>query len=84
MSKLDVSNNSIRSEGCSALAGILNQSSITDLNLANNYVTYDAQDKSGVMDGIMKLAGVLEDNGALSKISKFYIKLGRISIFTFN
>ena len=66
MSKFDVSRNSIRSEGCSALAGILNQSSITDVNIASNYLTFNAQGEPGVMDGIIKLAGVMEDNGVMS------------------
>ena len=75
MSKLDVSSNSIRSEGCSALAGILNQSSITDLNIASNDLTYD-QGKSGVMDGIIELADVMEDNGAMSILNVSENNLG--------
>ena len=77
MSKLDVSSNSIRSEGCSALAGILNQSSITDLNIASNDLTCNAQGKRGVMDGIIKLAGVMEDNGAMSILNIMGNKFGK-------
>ena len=56
------------SEGLIAIAEVLNTTAITDLNIAGNNIAYNSEyDKSE--DGINKLAAVLEDNGALSKMT---------------
>ena len=65
MSKFDISNNNILSEGLIAIAEVLNTTAITDLNIAGNQITYNSKYDTS-MDGINKLATILKDNGAMS------------------
>ena len=72
MSKLDISKNQLSAPGCKALAEALGSSSITDLNIANSQLTLKADAKKlGDTDfsGLIQLADVLKDNGALASMT---------------
>ena len=72
LSKLNIGNNDLRAEGCKALAGVLNESSVTDLNIANSRLTLKADaktlkdtDYSGLCqlaDGVMSILDISNNN----------------------
>jgi hypothetical protein len=67
LSKLDLSGNDLRVEGLSEIADVLNSTSITQLNLADNRLTHSGRTHIGAsMSGVIKFVGVLQDNGSLS------------------
>ena len=70
LASLSVSDNDLKSEGLSAIAEVLTQTSLTQLNLAGNKLTHNAGSTAIDMSGIIKFAGVLADaKGALSKLT---------------
>ena len=65
MSELDLSKNNLRSEGLSAVSEALKSTSIKQLNIANNNLTYNQQNKKD-MAGVIKFAEDMKDMGAMS------------------
>ena len=72
MTRLDISENSIRASGCKALVEALAGNQVMrELNVASNQLTLksDAQSFSDVdMSGVTALADVISGMGALSKL----------------
>ena len=73
MTRLDISENSIRASGCKALVGALAGNQVMrELNVASNQLTLksDAQSFSDVdMSGVTALADVISGMGAMSKFT---------------
>jgi Leucine-rich repeat (LRR) protein len=67
LSSLDLSKNNLRSEGLSAVSEVLKSTSIRQLNIAENYLTFNMQDKRD-MSGVIKFAEDMKDMGSLSKL----------------
>ena len=65
LAKLDLSENDLRSEGLKSLSEVLNSTSIAQLNLARNNLSYNVQFDSD-MSGVIKFAQDMQDNGALA------------------
>ena len=68
MSELDLSKNNLRSEGLSAVSEALKSTAIKQLNIANNNLTYNQQNKKD-MAGVIKFAEDMKDMGALSSLT---------------
>jgi hypothetical protein len=72
LSKLDLSGNDLRVGGLSEIADVLNSTSITQLNLADNGLTHDSNygrtHFNSDMSGVIKFAGVLQDSGSLASL----------------
>jgi hypothetical protein len=64
---LDLSKNELRSEGLSAVSEALKSTSIKQLNIAGNMVTYNTQDHKD-MSGVIKFTGDMKDMGSLSSL----------------
>jgi hypothetical protein len=67
LSKLDLSKNKLRSEGLSVVSQALKSTSIKQLNIAENKVTYNTQDDEDI-SGVIKFAKDMKDMGSLSKL----------------
>jgi Ran GTPase-activating protein (RanGAP) involved in mRNA processing and transport len=67
LSKLDLSENDLGSEGLSAVSEALKSTSIKQLNIAENNLTYNTQDKKD-MSGVIKFTRDMKDMGSLSKL----------------
>jgi hypothetical protein len=64
---LDLSKNDLRSEGLSVVSEALKSTSIKQLNIADNMVTYNQQNQQD-MSGVIKFAKDMKDMGSLSKL----------------
>ena len=73
LSKLDLSGNDLGVEGLSEIADVLNSTSITQLNLADNGLTHDSNygrtHHDANMSGVIKFAGVLQDSRSLVSLN---------------
>jgi Leucine-rich repeat (LRR) protein len=67
LSKLDLSENDLRSDGLSAVSEALKSTSIKHLNIAENEVTSN-QDHDDDMSGVIKFAEDMKDMGSLSSL----------------
>ena len=74
MSELDLSKNKLLSEGLSAVSEALKSTSIKQLNIAENLVTYNTQDEED-MSGVIKFTEDMKDMGSLSKLKMYRYEL---------
>jgi Ran GTPase-activating protein (RanGAP) involved in mRNA processing and transport len=68
LSELDLSQNKLGSEGLSAVSEALKSTSIKQLNIAENNLTYNTQDKLD-MSGVIKFTEDMKDMRALSSLN---------------
>jgi hypothetical protein len=66
--ELDLSKNDLRSEGLSAVSEALKSTSIKQLNIAGNLVTYNQQRQKD-MSGVIKFTEDMKDMGSLSSLT---------------
>jgi Ran GTPase-activating protein (RanGAP) involved in mRNA processing and transport len=80
LSELDLSKNNLRSEGLSVVSEALKSTSIRQLNIAENMVTYNQQTKTD-MSGVIKFTGDMKDMGSLSSldISNNFLTRGKLN-----
>jgi Ran GTPase-activating protein (RanGAP) involved in mRNA processing and transport len=67
LSKLDLSKNNLRSEGLSVVSEALKSTSIKQLNIAYNNLTYNQQTNED-MSGVIKFAEDMKDMGSLARV----------------
>jgi hypothetical protein len=65
---LNLSKNNLRSEGLSAVSEALKSTSIKQLNIAENKLTYNQTENSD-MAGVMKFAEDIQDMGTLVSLN---------------
>jgi hypothetical protein len=65
---LNLAKNNLRSEGLSAVSEALKLTSIKQLNIAENKLTFDQQGRRD-MSGVIKFTGDMKDMGSLSKLT---------------
>jgi hypothetical protein len=85
MTKFDISNNGLRPKGTKLLAAALKGNQVvTGLNISRNNMTYNFRKYAG-MSGVIALADVISDMGALSSLNPAsnsiggYLKSGQFS-----
>jgi hypothetical protein len=67
LSELDLSKNNLRSEGLSVVSEALKSTSIKQLNIADNMVTYNQRNQQD-MSGVIKFAEDVKDMGSLASL----------------
>ena len=75
LSELDLSKNDLRSDGLSAVSEALKSTSIKQLNIAENLVTYNTQDEED-MSGVIKFTEDMKDMGSLVSLNLAENELG--------
>jgi hypothetical protein len=68
LSILNISSNDLRLSGCKALALAISKSQIASLDVSNSHLTWNDSGIGVSMEGIIALADVILDMGALSKL----------------